>query len=119
MNESNAPLFSELLDWLEGRLPPDKARDVAERLQTADAATQETYEPEPSGPDPPAPAPSTPPAPVATHHDARPIHKKATPFWRGLQFLPAIRQDVLQNRPSWKSTNACMISCLVFITNGP
>jgi len=29
-----------LLDWLEGRLPPDKARDVAERLQTADAATQ-------------------------------------------------------------------------------
>ena len=40
MNESNAPRFSELLDWLEGRLPPDKARDVAERLQTADAATQ-------------------------------------------------------------------------------
>jgi hypothetical protein len=40
MNESNVPLFSELLDWLEGRLPPDKARDVAERLQTADAATQ-------------------------------------------------------------------------------
>jgi len=40
MNELNAPPFSELLDWLEGRLPPDKARDVAERLQTADAATQ-------------------------------------------------------------------------------
>ena len=40
MNESNAPRFSELLDWLEGRLPSDKARDVAERLQTADAATQ-------------------------------------------------------------------------------
>jgi hypothetical protein len=40
MNESNAPRFSKLLDWLEGRLPPDKARDVAERLQTADAATQ-------------------------------------------------------------------------------
>ena len=40
MNESYAPRFSELLDWLEGRLPPDKARDVAERLQTADAATQ-------------------------------------------------------------------------------
>ena len=40
MNESNAPLFSELLDWLEGRLLPDKARAVAERLQTADAATQ-------------------------------------------------------------------------------
>lgn len=40
MNESNASRFSELLDWLEGRLPPDKARDVAERLQTADAATQ-------------------------------------------------------------------------------
>jgi hypothetical protein len=40
MNESNAPLFSELLDWLEGRLLPDKARAVAERLQTANAATQ-------------------------------------------------------------------------------
>jgi len=40
MNMSNAPRFSELLDWLEGRLPPDKARAVAERLQTADAATQ-------------------------------------------------------------------------------
>jgi hypothetical protein len=39
MNESNAPLFSELLDWLEGRLLPDKARAVAERLQTTDAAT--------------------------------------------------------------------------------
>jgi hypothetical protein len=40
MNKSNAPTFSELLDWLEGRLPPDKARTVAERLQSADAATQ-------------------------------------------------------------------------------
>ena len=40
MNKSNAPRFSELLDWLEGRLPPDKARDVAERLKTADAAMQ-------------------------------------------------------------------------------
>jgi hypothetical protein len=40
MNKSNAPRFSELLDWLEGRLPPDKARAVAERLQSADAATQ-------------------------------------------------------------------------------
>ena len=40
MNKSNAPSFSELLDWLEGRLPPDKARAVAERLQAADAATQ-------------------------------------------------------------------------------
>jgi len=40
MNKSNLSRFSELLDWLEGRLPPDKARDVAERLQTADAATQ-------------------------------------------------------------------------------
>jgi hypothetical protein len=40
MNESNAPPFSELLDWLEGRLPPDDARAVAERLQAADAATQ-------------------------------------------------------------------------------
>ena len=40
MNESNTSHFAEMLDWLEGRLPPDKARDVAERLQTADAATQ-------------------------------------------------------------------------------
>jgi len=40
MNESNAPQFSELLDWLEGRLPSEQALVVAERLQAADAATQ-------------------------------------------------------------------------------
>ena len=40
MNKSNRPHFSELLDWLEGRLLPDDARAMAERLQTADAATQ-------------------------------------------------------------------------------
>ena len=40
MNESNIPSFSEMLDWLEGRLPPDEAQAVAERLQAADAATQ-------------------------------------------------------------------------------
>lgn len=40
MNDSNAPRFSELLDWLEGRLPPDQAQAVAERLENADAATQ-------------------------------------------------------------------------------
>jgi hypothetical protein len=39
MNESNIPSFSEMLDWLEGRLPPDEAQAVAERLQAADAAT--------------------------------------------------------------------------------
>ena len=40
MNKSNVPPFAELLDWLEGRLPPDKAQALAERLQSADAATQ-------------------------------------------------------------------------------
>ena len=40
MNESNTFQFSELLDWLEGRLPPDQARAVAERLKTADATAQ-------------------------------------------------------------------------------
>src|SRR5919106_6280482 len=40
MNESNRPRFSELLDWLEGRLLPDDARAVAERLHAADEATQ-------------------------------------------------------------------------------
>lgn len=40
MNKSNVPPFSELLDWLEGRLPSDEAQAVAERLQSADAATQ-------------------------------------------------------------------------------
>jgi hypothetical protein len=40
MNKSNRPRFSELLDWLEGRLLPADARAVAERLQSADAATQ-------------------------------------------------------------------------------
>lgn len=40
MNDSNVPSFSELLDWLEGRLPPEEARTVAERLESANAATQ-------------------------------------------------------------------------------
>jgi hypothetical protein len=40
MNDSNTPRFSELLDWLEGKLPPAEAQAVAERLETADAATQ-------------------------------------------------------------------------------
>lgn len=40
MNKSNISRFSELVDWLEGRLPPNQARAVAERLETADAATQ-------------------------------------------------------------------------------
>ena len=44
MNKSNVPRFSELLDWLEGRLPPKDARAVAERLQSADAATQADLE---------------------------------------------------------------------------
>ena len=39
MNDSNLSRFSELLDWLEGRLPPDQAQAVAERLETANAAT--------------------------------------------------------------------------------
>lgn len=40
MNDSNVPRFSELLDWLEGRLPPDQAQAMAESLETADASTQ-------------------------------------------------------------------------------
>ena len=40
MNKSNTPSFSEMLDWLEGRLPIDEAKAVAKRLQSADAATQ-------------------------------------------------------------------------------
>jgi hypothetical protein len=44
MNDSNLSRFSELLDWLEGRLPPDQARAVAEHLETADAATQADLE---------------------------------------------------------------------------
>jgi hypothetical protein len=44
MNNSNAPNFSELLDWLEGKLPPEQAQAVAERLQTADAATQDDFD---------------------------------------------------------------------------
>src|SRR5512132_359395 len=44
MNESHPPYFSELLDWLEGRLLPDDARAMAERLQSADAATQADLE---------------------------------------------------------------------------
>lgn len=44
MNDSNLSRFSELLDWLEGRLPPDQARAVAEHLETADAAAQADLE---------------------------------------------------------------------------
>ena len=40
MNDSNVSRFSELLDWLEGRLPPDQAQAMAESLETADASTQ-------------------------------------------------------------------------------
>jgi hypothetical protein len=40
MNDSRNFRFSELLDWLEGRLPPEEAQALAERLETADAATQ-------------------------------------------------------------------------------
>ena len=40
MNDSNIPSFSELLDWLEGRLPPDEAQAMAKRLESADEATQ-------------------------------------------------------------------------------
>src|SRR5512134_3881534 len=40
MNDSNTLRFSELLDWLEGRLPPDQAQAVAKRLEIADAATR-------------------------------------------------------------------------------
>ena len=40
MNDSNIPRFSELLDWLEGRLPAEEARALAKRLETAGAATQ-------------------------------------------------------------------------------
>jgi hypothetical protein len=40
MNKTNNSHFSELLDWLEGRLPPDEALAVADRLKAADAATQ-------------------------------------------------------------------------------
>lgn len=40
MNDSKNSHFSELLDWLEGRLPPEEAQALAERLETADPATQ-------------------------------------------------------------------------------
>jgi hypothetical protein len=40
MNDSNIPLFSELLDWLEGRLPPEEAQALAARLNTAGTETQ-------------------------------------------------------------------------------
>jgi hypothetical protein len=40
MNDSKNSRFSELLDWLEGRLPPEEAQVVTERLETADTATQ-------------------------------------------------------------------------------
>jgi hypothetical protein len=44
MNDSNLSRFSELLDWLEARLPPDQAQAVAKHLETADAGTQADLE---------------------------------------------------------------------------
>ncbi len=40
MNNSRNSRFSEILDWLDGRLPPEEAQALAERLETADPATQ-------------------------------------------------------------------------------
>ena len=40
MNDSNIPRFSELLDWLDGRLPPEEAQALAERLEIAGSATR-------------------------------------------------------------------------------
>src|SRR5687768_17744773 len=40
MNTPQSPPFAELLDWLEGRLPPERAQAVAERLQTPEEATE-------------------------------------------------------------------------------
>ena len=39
MNTSQSPPLEKLLDWLEGRLPPEQAQAVAERLASAGAAT--------------------------------------------------------------------------------
>jgi hypothetical protein len=44
MNDSNLSRFSELLDWLEARLPPDQAQAVAKHLETADAGTKADLE---------------------------------------------------------------------------
>ena len=40
MNTPHSPPFAELLDWLEGRLPPERAQAVAERLQKPEEATE-------------------------------------------------------------------------------
>jgi hypothetical protein len=40
MNEQDRLEFAQLLDWLEGRLPEEAARRVAEQLPGADQATQ-------------------------------------------------------------------------------
>src|SRR3990172_11849226 len=44
MDEMKGPTFSEILDWLEGRLPEEERRRVAEMLANADEATQENEE---------------------------------------------------------------------------
>jgi hypothetical protein len=40
MAESESPQFSQLIDWLEGRLSEEEARAVAEQLGNASEATQ-------------------------------------------------------------------------------
>jgi hypothetical protein len=40
MTDSTSPRFSELLDWLEGKLSADEAQAVAERLKNANATTR-------------------------------------------------------------------------------
>lgn len=40
MNKPESIPFSRILDWLEGKLPEDEARAIAEQLPMADEATQ-------------------------------------------------------------------------------
>jgi len=44
MVKLNDPQFSEILDWLEGKLPEDEAQVMAEKLASADEATQADLE---------------------------------------------------------------------------
>lgn len=40
MNRFDPPTFEQLVEWLDGRLPPDEAAAVAAALEQPDAATQ-------------------------------------------------------------------------------
>ena len=90
-----------------GRRKPDRPAGRARRPSRSASGKQ------------PRPAPWRTPAPRSAQASRRPAFRRLRkrPAQAGLSVFR--HRDGLQNRPAWKSCTACMISCCVFITNGP